>query len=130
VIVPSSLVLHSLIAVLELDFAVALVAVYGSVLPGLKRYLCFYTTLSADNRIHFPPMIAVAIPIALSSPGCSAIRTTLGLIGEAPGSEQRLLICTKSETCAALHALEGPVYVVHGQPPFVDYLAAAWSSMA
>jgi len=118
-------VLQSLTAVLEPDSSVALVAVDGSVLPGLERYLGFNTTLSADNRVHLPLPKAVAIPIALSSPGCPAFRTTLWLIGEAPGSEQRLLICTKSETCAALHALQGPVYVVHGQPPFL----MTWSQL-
>ena len=73
---------------LQPDLGVALVAIHRSALSGLEGYLRVFTTLGAYSRIHFPlPLIAIAIPIALLSPGRSAFRTTLGLIGKSPGSK-------------------------------------------
>jgi len=116
---------------LQPDLGVALVAIHRSALSGLEGYLRVFTTLGAYSRKHFPlPLIAIAIPIALLSPGRSAFGTTLGLIGKAPGSKQLLLICAKSETDATIRAFEGLLYVVHGQPPFLYDLVSAWSSMA
>jgi hypothetical protein len=86
--VPSLFMLTLLTAGGEPDFGVAFAAVHGSVLSGLERHLRIYTTFGADRGIHFPSLlIAVAITAALLLPGSSAFETTLGLIGEAPGSE-------------------------------------------
>jgi len=129
--VPSPFMLPLLSAGREPDFRVAFATVHGSILPGLKRYLRVYATFGADRGIHFPsPLIAVAIAVALLLPGRSTFITTLGLIGIAPGREQRLLVCAKSETGAAILALEGLFNVLHGQPPFLDNLVEAWSSVA
>jgi len=98
------------------DCSVALAAVHWSPVSGLERYLGVFPARGADSRIHFSlPLIAVAIPAtALLFPGCSAVRTTLGLVGEALGSEELLLGSAKGETCAAVYALEGLVYIGHG----------------
>jgi len=101
------------------DCSVAVAAVHWSPVSGLKRYLGVFPARGADSRIHFSlPLIAIAIPAAIRTttllfPGCSAVRTTLGLVGEPLGSEELLLGSAKGETCAALHALEGLVYIGH-----------------
>jgi len=94
-------------------------AVHRSAVSGLERYLGVFATRGADGRIHFPlPLIAVATPATIGTTallflGCSAVRTTLGLVREAFGSEELLLASAKGETCAAVYALEGLVYVGH-----------------
>ena len=114
------LVTLELPALAQSDFVVATAAVHCSAVSGLERYLRLYATVGAHGRIHFPlPLIAVAITAtigttALLFPGCSAVRTTLGLVREAFGSEELLLGSAKGETCAAVYALEGLVYVGHG----------------
>ena len=91
------------------DCGVAVTAVHWSSVSGLERYLGVFPARGADSRIHF------SLPsTALLFPGCSAVRTTLGLVGVAPGSEELLLGSVKGETCAAVYALEGLVYVGHG----------------
>lgn len=101
------------------DFSVAVAAVHWSSVPGLERHLGVFPARGADSRIHFSlPLIAVAIPAAIPTtallfPGCSAVRTALGLVGEALGSEELLLGSAKGETCAAVYALEGLAYVGH-----------------
>jgi len=86
--VPSPSMLPLITAIREPYFGVAFATVYGSVLSGLERYLRVFATFGADRGIHFPSLlIAVAISVALLLPGSSAFSTTLGLIGEAPGSE-------------------------------------------
>ena len=102
------------------DCGVAVAAVHWSSVSGLERYLGVFPASGADSRIHFSlPLITVAIaaPIrttALLFPGCSAVSTTLGLVGEALVSEELLLGSVKGETCTAVYALEGLVYIGHG----------------
>jgi len=117
---PPAFVLAFLDAGSAPNFSVAVAAVHWSPVSGLKRYLGVFPTRGADSRIHFPlPLIAVAIPATISTtallfPGCSAVRTTLGLVSEPLGSEELLLGSAKGETCAAVYALEGLVYIGHG----------------
>ena len=117
---PPAFVLAFLDAGSAPDFSVAVAAVHRSPLSGLKRYLSIFPARGADSRIHFPlPLIAVAIPAtipttALLFPGCSAVRTTLGLVSEPLGSEELLLGSVKGETCAAVCAPEDLVFIGHG----------------
>ena len=116
---PSFFVLAFLNAGSAPNFSVAVAAVHRSSVSGLERYLGVFPARGADGRMHFSlPLIAIAIPAiirttALLFPGCSAVRTTLGLVGEPLASEELLLGSAKGETCAALHALEGLVYIGH-----------------
>ena len=116
---PSFFVLAFLNAGSAPNFSVAVAAVHRSSVSGLERYLGVFPARGADSRIHFSlPLIAVTIPAAIPTTallflGCSAVRTTLGLISEALSSEELLLGSAKGETCAAVHALEGLVYIGH-----------------
>jgi hypothetical protein len=46
--------------------------------------------------------------------GLPAVRTTLRLVGESLASKEFLLTSAESESCAAVHAVEGLVQVSHG----------------
>ncbi len=116
---PSFFVLAFLDASSAPVFNVAVAAVHWSSVSGLERYLGVFATRGTDSRMHFSlPLRAVAIPAttrttALLFIGSSAVRTTLGLVGEPLGSEELLLASVKGETCAAVYALEGLVFVSH-----------------
>ena len=101
------------------NFSVTVAAVHGSPFSGLEGYLRLFATRGADSVMHFPLPLTIAIPgtirtTALLFSGLSALRTTLGLISEAFGSEELLLLSAKGKTCAALHTLEVLVHVAHG----------------
>ena len=86
---------------------------------GLENYLGVFATGGADSSIHFPlPPLSVAIAprriTALLFIRLSAVRTTLGLVGEPFASKEFLLASAESESCAAVHAVNGLVYVGHG----------------
>jgi len=117
---PSAFTLAFLDAGSAPGFSVAVAAVYWSPVSRLKRYLGVFAARGADSRIHFPlTLIAVAITITIPTTallflGCSAVRTTPGLVSEPLVSEELLLGSVKGETCAAVYALEGLVYIGHG----------------
>jgi hypothetical protein len=58
--------------------------------------------------MHFPLLsvasafVAIPITAALYFSGCSAVRTTAGIMGEALGSEELLLRSAKGEACVAI----------------------------
>jgi len=93
--------------------SVAIRAVHGSPLSGLKRYFAVFAARGADGRMHPSVPFAIAAGALLFS-GCSAVRTTLGLIDEASAGEELLLGCAKGEIRAAIRATENSILVVHG----------------
>jgi len=103
-------------ATLAPHLAVAVTAVDRAALTGLERHLALLATRSTNRVVQLPaPVVAVAIAItAPLSPSSTALRTPLGLIGEAPAGEQLLLVRTEDKTPTALHTLERLVDVVHG----------------
>ena len=93
---------------------------HRSPVSGIENYLGVFATGGADSSIHFPLRpIAVAIltnirATALLFLGLSAVRTTLWLVGEPFASKEFLLASAESESCAAVQAVNGLVYVGHG----------------
>ena len=114
--VPSPFVLPLLNATLAPDFGVTVAAVHGSIFFGLEGYLRIFATRGTDSGMHFPGLIAGAIPatrrtVALLSLGCPAFRTTPGFVGKALVGEELLLGSAETETRATICAFESLIHV-------------------
>ena len=90
---------------------VAVGAVHRAPVSGLEGYLGVGAASGTYSRVHFSLLsvaavasAAVAIPIAaaLYFSGCTAVRTTPRIMGEALGSEELLLGCAECEACVAI----------------------------
>ncbi len=96
---------------------IAIPAVYRFIAARLKRDFGLLAASAAGCRIHLArASIAVAaaiIPKTLGSSGRTASRTTLGLIGEAFGSEELLLFSRKGERFSAIGTLKGFLCISH-----------------